>query len=79
MADKNRLAAERQKLEERKQRLSVITSRPEDNVDGSSVQTKEKSDPEEKSGGQKTFDYLFKIVIIGDAVSVQKYCFSISV
>ena len=79
MADKNRLAAEKQKLEERKQRLSVITSRPEDNVDGSRVQIIEKSDHEEKSGGQKTFDYLFKIVIIGDAVSVQEYFFRVSV
>ena len=68
MADRNRLAAEKQKLEERKQRLSVITSRPdEDNVDGSIVNI-EKGEPE-KSNGQKTFDYLFKIVIIGDAVS----------
>ena len=59
MSEKDKLSLEKSKLEEKKRRVSQVIGTINNEEDGSLL----------PSSSKTVFDYLFKIVIVGDAVS----------
>lgn len=68
MADKDKLSAERAKLEEKKRKISHVT---EKETSGHTDTSDEVTRDSELFSSKTSFDYLFKIVIVGDAVSIK--------
>ena len=65
MMDLERIQSEKQRLEENKRKLSRLSFRENDD------EAKDKVD----TSNTTRFDYIFKIVIIGDAVSERRRTF----
>ena len=61
MSEKDKLALEKSKLEEKKRRVSQVIG----------TITNEEDESLLPSSSKTVFDYLFKIVIVGDAVSIK--------
>ena len=61
MSEKDKLALEKTKLEEKKRRVSQVIGTITNEEDQSLL----------PSSSKTVFDYLFKIVIVGDAVSIK--------
>ena len=63
MSEKDKLSLEKSKLEEKKRRVSQVIGTINNEEDGSLL----------PSSSKTVFDYLFKIVIVGDAVSIKSF------